>query len=177
MKTKMRLTTLKLLFLAALFVASTSCNQKADSVVETKDQAESGILPSEKPDYFLLHPKLEKMYGFSQAVRIGNTVKISGTVSIDEDGKTLGKGNLLQQMKNIYVDLGTILNHYHCTFDDVMVENLFTTNMKELQKNAAFRHEIYKNHFPTGSWIGVKELGLPEMMIEIEIEALIPEKG
>jgi len=45
--------------------------------------------------------------------------------------------------------------------------------MTELQKSASYRQEIYKNHFPTGSWIGVKELGLPEMMIEIEIEALI----
>lgn len=177
MKTKIRLTTLKFLFLTALFAAVTSCKQKTDATVETKKHRHIETLQSEKPDYFLLHPKLEKMYGFSQAVRIGNAVKISGTISIDDEGKPLGKGNFLQQMKNIYMDLDTILNHYHCTFDDVVVENLFTTNMKELQKNAAYRHEIYKNHFPTGGWIGVRELGLPEIMIEIEIEALIPEKG
>lgn len=57
----------------------------------------------------------------------------------------------------------------------MVVENLYTTNMGELHMHTSYRHEIYKNHFPAGSWIGVKELGLPEMKIEIEIQALIPQ--
>ena len=113
------------------------------------------------------------MYGYTQAVRVGNIVKIGGVISIDDKGSPLAKGNYLQQMKYYYSSIEKILKHYNCTFDDVFLENICTTSMVKLQKNASYRHEIYANNFPTGSWIGVKELGLPQMMIEIEIEALI----
>jgi enamine deaminase RidA (YjgF/YER057c/UK114 family) len=63
-----------------------------------------------------------------------------------------------------------VLKHYGCTFDDVVVENVFTTNMPEFLNQAAYRNTIYKKQFPTGSWLGVKELALPEFMIEIELE-------
>jgi enamine deaminase RidA (YjgF/YER057c/UK114 family) len=39
-----------------------------------------------------------------------------------------------------------------------------------LTLNASYGTEIYKNHFPTGTWLGVKELALPELLIEIEME-------
>lgn len=76
-------------------------------------------------------------------------------------------------MKNCYVDIDKVLKYYGCTFEDVVVENIYTTSMADLQKNASYRKEIYKKHFPTGSWIGIKELGLPQMLIEIELEAWI----
>ena len=66
--------------------------------------------------------------------------------------------------------LEKILKHYGCTFDDVVVENVFTTNMPLFPENAAYRNEIYTKQFPTGSWFGVKELTIPEFMIEIELE-------
>ena len=53
-----------------------SCQQKQ------KDQ----IIEIEKPEYFLLRPEIEKAYGYSHAVKIGNDIKISGAVSMDEDG-------------------------------------------------------------------------------------------
>lgn len=159
--------TIFLLLSFALF----SCKQEPQKTNETAIEAEK----SEKPEYFLLRPELEKMYGYTQAVRVGNLVKIGGVISIDDKGKPMAKDNYLQQMKNCYASLDKILKHYGCTFDDVVLENIYTTSMVELQKSASYRHKIYKNHFPTGSWIGIKELGLPEMMIEIEIEALVPQ--
>lgn len=53
------------------------------------------------------------------------------------------------------------------------VENILATNMPSLLENSGYRAEIYKNHFPTGTWLGVMELALPGFMIEIEIEAHI----
>ena len=128
---------------------------------------------SNKPDYFLLRPEVEKAYGYSHAVKVGNSIKISGAVSMDDEGNPAAVGDLEQQMKNCYADLEKILAHYGCTFDDVIVENIFTTNMPIFLENAAYRSSIYTNHFPTGSWLGVKELALPELMIEIEMEAHI----
>jgi 2-iminobutanoate/2-iminopropanoate deaminase len=129
--------------------------------------------PRDKPEYFLLRPKLEKMYGYTQAVKVGNILKIGGVISIDQDGAPLGKDDYLAQMKNCYSSLDSVLKHFGASFDDVYLENIYTTSRSELQQHAAYRHQIYKNHFPTGSWIGVKELGLPEMQIEIEVEALL----
>jgi enamine deaminase RidA (YjgF/YER057c/UK114 family) len=113
---------------------------------------------------------VEKAYGYSHAVKIGNSIKISGAVSMDDEGNPTAIGDLEQQMKNCYSDLEKILKHFSCTFDDVVVENIFTTNMPLMLEKSGYRAEIYKNHFPTGSWLGVKELALPEFMIEIELE-------
>ena len=126
---------------------------------------------SDAPEYFNLRPEVEKLYGYTHAVRIGNDIKISGAVSMDDEGNPTAKGDLEQQMKNCYADLEKVLEHYGCTFDDVVRENIFTTDMPQFLEKSVYRTEIYKKQFPTGSWLGVKELALPEFMIEIELEA------
>ena len=145
-----------------------SCGQK-DKEFEDETKKQS-IIVKEKPEYFLLRPEVEKSYGYSHAVKMGNTIKISGAVSFDDEGKPTAKGDLAQQMKNCYADLDKILKHYDCTFDDVVMENIFTTNMPLFLEISGYRKEIYKKNFPTGSWLGVKELAFPELMIEIELE-------
>jgi enamine deaminase RidA (YjgF/YER057c/UK114 family) len=159
--------TRKLAFLIVLFslvFTIQSCNQTQ------KDVEKETVVEIEKPEYFLLRPEVEKAYGYSHAVKIGNDIKISGAVSMDDEGNPTAIGDLGQQMKNCYADLEKILKHYGCTFDDVIVENIFTTNMPAFLENAAFRNSIYTKKFPTGSWLGVKELAIPEFMIEIELE-------
>lgn len=155
-------TTLILIVLSAFLVQS--CNQAP------KAEEKEIIVEQEKPEYFLLRPETEKAYGYSHAVKIGNDIKISGAVSMDDAGNPTAVGDFGQQMKNCYSDLEKILTHYGCTFDDVVVENIFTTNMPLFLELAAYRSTIYTKHFPTGSWLGVKELALPEFMIEIELE-------
>jgi enamine deaminase RidA (YjgF/YER057c/UK114 family) len=123
------------------------------------------------PEWFLLRPEVEKAYGYTHAVRIGDDIKISGAVSMDDAGNPNNVGDLEQQMKNAYSDLGKVLEHYGCTFDDVVVENVFTTDMAGFLEVAAYRSSIYTKNFPTGSWLEVKGLALPEFMIEIELEA------
>ncbi len=147
-----------ILILFSLNITLQSCEQKGN----------------EKPEYFSLRPEVEKAFGYAHAVRIGNNIKISGAVSMDDKGNPTAVGDLGQQMKNCYADLAKILNHYDCTFDDVIVENIFTTNMSLFLENAAYRNTIYTKQFPTGSWLGVKELAIPVFMIEIELEVYKP---
>ncbi len=161
-----QLTTVLVLLFA--FNLSQSCDQKTEEATQVVTVEETP--EPEKPEYFLLRPEVEKAYGYSHAVKIGNSIKISGAVSMDDEGNPTAVGDLEQQMKNCYADLEKILQHFDCTFDDVVVENIFTTNMPMFLEKAAYRGEIYKNHFPTGSWLGVKELAIPEFMIEIELE-------
>jgi enamine deaminase RidA (YjgF/YER057c/UK114 family) len=163
---------LNLLFISSSFIALSllsSCNNadksKTSSVVEVK------VVSSDKPEYFNLRPKLEKDYGYSHAVKIGDDLKISGAVSMTDSGIIIGTGNMELQMKNCYSDLEKILEHYGYSIDDVYAENIYTTNMEEFIKVSGFRNSIYKKQFPTGTWLEVKGLALKGQLIEIDMEA------
>ncbi len=124
-----------------------------------------------QPEYFLLRPEVEQAYGYSHAVKIGTRIKVSGAVSMDGEGNPTAIGDIEQQLKNVYSDLDQILKHYGCDFSDVIVENVFTTDMAKLTEVSEYRSTIYTKQFPTGTWLEVKGLALPEFMIEIELEA------
>ncbi len=123
------------------------------------------------PEYFLLRPEVEKIFGYSHAVKIGDDLKISGAVSMDDKGNLTAPGSMEKQMQNCYNDLAKILQHYGYSFDDVVVENIYTTNMAEFINVSSFRNTIYKKQFPTGTWLEVKGLALPGQLIEIDMEA------
>lgn len=146
-----------------------SCNN-ADTA-KNKGDKEIKAIHSDTPDYFNLRPKLEKEYGYSHAVKIGDDLKISGAVSMNDSGMIVAPGSMEQQMKNCYKDLEKILQHYGYSFDDVVAENVYTTNMAEFIKASAFRNTIYKKQFPTGTWLEVKGLALKGQLIEIDMEA------
>ena len=158
------------LALSAVLVAFlTGCPPSESGETGTVPQEVSTV--AEAPEYFLLRPEVEKAYGYTHAVRIGDDIKISGAVSMDDEGNPTAIGDLEQQMKNAYSDLDKVLRHYGLTFDDVMVENIFTTDMATFLQVAGYRSSIYTKQFPTGTWLEVKGLALPEFMIEIELEA------
>ena len=157
-----------------LFGISTliSCNN-ADTSKTTADK-ELEATQSDTLEYFNLRPKLEKDYGYSHAVKIGDDLKISGAVSMNDSGNIVAPGNMEQQMKNCYSDLEKVLQHYGYTFDDVVTENVYTTNMADFIKVSGFRSSIYKKQFPTGSWLEVKGLAIEGQLIEIDMEAHKP---
>lgn len=143
-----------------------SCNVPAAPVM-----ALPGVSPREAAEYYYLRPETEKRLGYTHAVKIGNDIKVSGAVSMDENGNLLAPNDMEQQMKNCYIDLEFVLKHYGCTFDDVVVENIFVTSMADFHKVSAYRRSIYKKQFPTGTWLEVKGLALKGQLIEIEIQA------
>ena len=160
------------LFISSLlfgFSILSSCNN-ADTSKATADNSVK-TTQSDTPEYFNLRPKLEKDYGYSHAVKIGDDLKISGAVSMTDSGVVIGPGNMELQMKNCYSDLEKILKHYGYTFDDVYAENIYTTDMKEFERVSGFRNTIYKKQFPTGTWLEVKGLALVNQLIEIDMEA------
>jgi 2-iminobutanoate/2-iminopropanoate deaminase len=160
------------LFISSLLIGISffiSCNNADNS--KTTFEKETEATQTGTREYFNLRPKLEKDYGYSHAVKIGEDLKISGAVSMDDAGVIVAPGNMEQQMKNCYSDLEKILNHYGYTFDDVVVENVYTTNMAEFIKVSGFRNSIYKQQFPTGTWLEVKGLAIEGQLIEIDMEA------
>jgi len=151
------------------FITFNSCNT-ADKT-KPASETETKVTQTEVPEYFNLRPKLEKDYGYSHAVKFGDDLKISGAVSMNDSGIIVAPGNMEQQMKNCYSDLEKILQHYGYTFDDVVAENVYTTNMKDFIKTSGFRNSIYKKQFPTGTWLEVKGLAIDGQLIEIDMEA------
>jgi len=152
-----------LLFFVIAIILVTGCQQQSGN---SNSHNKSAI-----PEYFSLRPEIEKAYGYTHAVKIGDDLKISGAVSMDKDGNLIGAGDMNLQMKNCYSDLEKILKHYGYTFDDVVAENVYTTDMAEFIRVSTYRNTIYKKQFPTGTWLEVKGLALPNQMIEIDMEA------
>jgi 2-iminobutanoate/2-iminopropanoate deaminase len=160
------------LFLSAAILFMTSLFLIGCSNTDTQKPATAAtIQPAQAPEYFNLRPKLEKEYGYTHAVKMGDDLKISGAVSMNDSGLIVAPGNIEQQMKNCYSDLEKILQHYGYTFDDVFAENIYTTNMDDFLKAAGFRNTIYKKQFPTGTWLEVKGLTVKGQLIEIDMEA------
>ncbi len=157
--------------LAAPFLFSgCSVSAQPEPFSEVKNEAAE----SDAPEWFNLRPEIEKAYGYTHAVRVGDRITVSGAVSMDDEGNPTGVGDFAQQMKNCYSDLEKVLAHFDCTFDDVVAENIFTTDMPAFLAHAAYRSEIYTKQFPAGSWLEVKGLALPELLIEIELEVHKP---
>ena len=163
----------KILFIAFIMMIGLSIFSSCNNADNSKTTADK-VLTTKQTDtleYFNLRPKLEKDYGYSHAVKIGDDLKISGAVSMNDSGIIVAPGNMEQQMKNCYSDLEKILNHYGYTFDDVVAENVYTTNMQDFIKVSGFRNTIYKKQFPTGTWLEVKGLAIKGQLIEIDMEA------
>jgi len=152
-----------LLFFVIAIILVTGCQQQSGN---SNSYNKSAI-----PEYFSLRPEIEKAYGYTHAVKIGDDLKISGAVSMDKEGNLIGAGDMNLQMKNCYSDLEKILKHYGYTFDDVVAENVYTTDMAEFIRVSTYRNTIYKKQFPTGTWLEVKDLALTGQMIEIDMEA------
>ena len=155
---------LTLLFTIVILFSSTALGQ-------TKTPKPTKPADDGKPEYFKLRPDVEKQYGYTHAVRIDNDLKISGAVSMDDKGILVAPGDIGQQMKNCYSDLAKILKHFGFTFDDVIAENIYTTDMSGFIGVSGYRNSLYKKQFPTGTWLEVKGLALPGQLIEIDMEA------
>lgn len=155
------------LLLTVLALTVAGCARPAADAAPATEATEV----AEAPEYFQLRPAVEKAYGYTHAVRIGDEVIISGAVSMDSAGNPTALGDLEQQMKNAYEDLRQVLAHYGLTFDDVIIENIYTTDMAKMLSVSGYRSTLYTKQFPTGTWLEVKGLALPQFLIEIELEA------
>ena len=120
--------------------------------------------------------ELEKGFCYSQAVKAGNTLYISGSVSWDAEGNIIGEGDMKAQVAQVYTDLKETLEANGATFQNVIKETVFTTDMEALEANNDVRIKFYEEAAsapPASTWIGCTCLAAPELMIEIECIALL----
>jgi 2-iminobutanoate/2-iminopropanoate deaminase len=111
----------------------------------------------------------EEEYGYSQAVKVDNTIYVSGQVGHDDKGNVLGHGNMEVQMRQAYANIKKVLAQYGATMDNVVDEVLFVTDM-----DAAFaarvkcKQEVFSgNPVLTSTIVQIQRLAFPELMVEI----------
>ena len=71
----------------------------------------------------------EKEYGYAQAVKVGDTIHVSGQVSHDDKGNIVGRGDMEVQMRQAYENIRKLLTQYGATLNNVVDETLFVTDM------------------------------------------------
>ena len=115
----------------------------------------------------------------ADGVRMGDTIHLSGSVSVGENGQTLHAGDIVKQARQAYAHIAKVLEKFGATMNDISYETLFLTDMSAVmgsqEKMGAFfgaRAEAYGgNPQVAQSLIGVSELAAPDLMIEIRVVA------
>ncbi len=116
--------------------------------------------------------KLEKEFGFSQAVQSGSYLMLSGLISMGADGQCVGPGDIGKQVQAIYSEVRQILFDYGLTFENVVRETIYTTDMKALLAAAPVRRKFFDHvGYPAATWIRVAGLFSDEYLLEVEITA------
>jgi enamine deaminase RidA (YjgF/YER057c/UK114 family) len=115
----------------------------------------------------------EPVFGFSRAVRLGNQVFVAGTVAWGEDGKLVGPGDVYAQGRQTILNIEKALAEAGATLSDVVRTRIYMTDVSRYEEAARAHGEAFRDIRPASSLIGVAALVDPEMLIEIEADAII----
>ncbi len=117
----------------------------------------------------------ENEYGYSQAVKVGDTIYLSGQVGHDDKGNVLGVGDMEVQMRAAYANVKKVLAQYGATMDNVVDEVLFVTDMEAaFAARVTLKQEVFSGPPVLGSTIvQIQRLAFPELMIEIKCTARV----
>jgi len=137
-----------------LFFAFTTfiCHSQSDSIKKEKW-------------HFGNPSKQDTSAGYAQVLKVDNILYISGTVT-----RELTPEGILQ----VYQALEKSLKSFGATFQNVVKENLYTTDIEAMKKYNAVRKSFYKGDFPAATWVQVVRLYTSEAKLEVELIAHLP---
>jgi enamine deaminase RidA (YjgF/YER057c/UK114 family) len=115
----------------------------------------------------------EKIVGYSRAVKVGNTIEVTGTVALDEQNNIVGVNNPYQQTVFILRKIAAVLEQAGATMKDVVRTRLYVTDISRWEEYGRAHGEIFADIRPCTTMVEVNALIAPEYLIEIEATAIL----
>ena len=115
----------------------------------------------------------EPISHYTDAVRAGNLLFVSGCVPVNMDGRLVG-GDVVAQAKQVFANVGAILEAGGATFTDVVKITVYLTDIDDRALINPVREAVFGDARPASTLVEVSALAIPDAKLEVEAVALIP---
>ena len=115
----------------------------------------------------------ERKYGYSRAVQAGNLVFVAGTTAVDEHGTVISPGSPRGQATFIYEKIGRALAEAGASLADVVRVRTFVTDIARWEEVGEVQGQVFGEIRPAATLVEVSALVNPELLVEIEVDAIV----
>ena len=118
----------------------------------------------------------ESIAGYSRAIRVGNIIEVAGTTAVDTEGQVVGAGDISEQTDYIFNKIRNALNDAGSKMSDVIRTRMYLTDINDWETVARVHGDIFSDIKPVSTLVEVSGLIDKELLIEIEVSAVVSDR-